>query len=145
MYIAVYDASSAFGTRFSDRLASPIAGQSRLHAIQRRHWVQHSRDCGIDPGATPDIVRQLLRDLPDAITTAREQARTDDENVQQSDVDRRVELTIEQVRKHARAFARQDAAQAWRRMTGTTRTAGARRHTRPPWPVMQRQALVIKT
>ena len=111
----VYDASSAVGTRFSDRLAIPIAGQSRLHAIQPRHWVQHSRDCGIDPGATLDIVRQLLRDLPDAITTAREQARTDDENVQQPDVDRRVELMIEQVRKRARAFAQQDAAQARRR------------------------------
>ena len=111
----VYDASSAVGTRFSDRLAIPIAGQSRLHAIQPRHWVQHSRDCGIDPGATLDIVRQLLRDLPDAITTAREQARTDDENVQQPDVDRRVELMIEQVRKRARAFAQQDAAPARRR------------------------------
>ena len=53
MYIAVYDASSAVGTRFSDRRAIPIAGQSRLHAIQPRHWVQHSRDCGIDPGRDP--------------------------------------------------------------------------------------------
>ena len=104
----------------SDRLAIGLAGQTRLHAIQPRHWVQHSRDCGIDPGATVDIVRQLLRDLPDAITTTREQARTDDENAQQSDVDRRSELTIEQVRKRGRAFARQDAAQARRRMTGTT-------------------------
>ena len=117
----VYDASSPFGTRFSDRLAIGIAGQSRLHAIQPRHWVRHSQECGIDPGTTLDMVRQLLRDLPDAIATGREQARTGDENVLQTDVDRRADATLEHVQKRRRAFAQQDAARARRQ---TVQTAG---------------------
>ena len=118
----VYDASNPFGTDFSDRLALPVAGQARLHSLQPRHWVLHSRDCGIDPGATLDIIRQLLRDLPDAIATAREQARTGDENVLQVHVDRRAKATLEKVQKRRRAFAQQDAAQARRQPAQTTGT-----------------------
>ena len=106
----LYDVANPLGTGYSHRLAITIAGQSQLHTLTPKHWIRHSDQCGIDPDTTLSTLRQLVRDLPDAIATAREYARADDENVLQAHVDRRGEATLEHVRRRGKAFLQLDAA-----------------------------------
>ena len=103
----LYDVANSIGTRYDDSLALPIGGQLRLHAIELRHWARHADDCGLDRDVTFAIVSDAVRDAADAIATAAGAARSEDENLRQDDVDRRVELTLKYAESRSRIFGQQ--------------------------------------
>ena len=100
----LYDVSTPFGTEYENRLAVAIDGKRRLHLITPRTWIRHGEAAGIDAGIALEIVRSVAKQLPDAIQTARQQARSGDENLLQADVDSRIEATVSQLEKRAREF-----------------------------------------
>ena len=103
----VYDASSAAGTKYDKSLAVGMEGVSRVARISPLRWILHSRACGIAPEGTLAIIEDLFRTLPDALCTAREQARTADEVVDQAAVDRRIEATARYVQARERHYRNQ--------------------------------------
>ena len=100
----LYDVANSLGTRYADELALPIGGQRRLHNIRPAHWAHHAEQCGLDREVTFAIVSDAARDAADAIATAAATARTEDENLRQEDVERRVELTLKYAETRARLF-----------------------------------------
>ena len=109
-----YDVSSGIGTRYSSSPDLPIGGSRRGPRITPGHWLRHSRDCGIDGERTLAIVEDLFRILPDALATARDRARDEDENLSPLTVKKRVEATIRHVQAREHAY-RQQAASLQRR------------------------------
>ena len=103
----LYDASSAAGTRYDKGLAVGMEGVSGAHRITPVRWLRHSRACGIPADRTLAMVEDLFRTLPDALATARAEARTVDENVSQAHVDQRVDATIRYVQARERAYRQQ--------------------------------------
>ena len=103
----IYDASSAAGTRYDKSLAVGMEGVSGIHRITPLRWIRHSRACGIPVDRTLAVIDDLFRALPDALATAREQARTTDENVSQTEVDRRVDATVRYVQARERGYRQQ--------------------------------------
>ena len=109
-----YDASSAIGTRYDSSPDLPIGGSRHRHRITPKHWLLHSRDCGIDGERTLAIVDELFRVLPDALAAARDQAREEDENLFPIAVAERIDATIRHVQARERGY-RQQAARLRRR------------------------------
>ena len=103
----VYDASSAAGTKYDKSLALGMEGVHRVDKITPVRWIRHSRACGIAPEGTLAIIEDLFRTLPDALWTAREQARMADEVVNQAAVDRRIEATARYVQARERQYRNQ--------------------------------------
>ena len=103
----LYDASSAAGTRYDKGLAVGMEGVTGTHRITPVRWILHSRACGIPADRTLAVIEDLFRTLPDALATAREQARTIDENVSQAHVDRRVDAAIRYVQARERNYRQQ--------------------------------------
>ena len=100
-----YDVSSTAGTRYTRHLAIRIGGETAIEHIGAHTWTEHARECGIDPAQTLSIVREVARDAPEALATAREAARGEDESDEQVDVDRRAEAIIRHAEKRMRALA----------------------------------------
>ena len=113
----VYDVSSGVGTHLDQTLAIGIARQQSLSRLGPVQWMQHARECGQDEEETLAIVGETARQLPDAITSARERAKTRDENRWQSAVDRRVDAMLAYTATRTKAF--EDTL-------GTMRRKGAR-------------------
>lgn len=107
----LYDFSSAADTPYSPRLAVSMDGVDRPDLITPIRWQEHSRACEVPEDVTYAVIDELFATLPDAVSTAREQARTIDENLLQDDVDRRVDATIAYIRARERAYrSQQDLA-----------------------------------
>ena len=112
----LYDVANSIGTRY-DTLALPISGQLQLHAIEPRHWARHANDYGLNRDVTFAILSDAVRDATDAIATAAATARSEDENLRQDDVDRRVELTLKYAETRSRVFRQQLEGYRGRRKT----------------------------
>ena len=113
----VYDISSGIGTCLDQTLAIGIARQQALSRLGPVQWMQHAKECGQNEEATLAIVGETVRQLPDAITSARERAKTRDENRWQGAVDRRVDAMLACTATRTKVF--EDAR-------GTMRRKGAR-------------------
>ena len=111
----LYDASSAAGTRYDKGLAVGMEGVTGNDRITLVRWIRHSRACGVPADTTLAMIEDLFRTLPDALATARKQARTIDETVSRTDVDRRVEATLRHVQARERNY-RQQLQRAERRV-----------------------------
>ena len=109
----VYDVSSGIGTHLDQALAIGIARQQALSRFGPVQWMQHARECAQDEEETLAIVGDTARQLPDAITSARERAKTRDENRWQGAVDRRVNAMLKYAATRAKAF--EDALRSMRR------------------------------
>ena len=94
-----YDTSSTIGTRFKPSLAIGIAGKTDPEQIGPDDWIEHARRCGVDPGHTLSLVREIVRNTPEALAAARETARAFDEHCEQDDVDRRAEALMRHAEK----------------------------------------------
>ena len=116
-----YDVSSAIETIYDKTLAIGIAKARILQRIGPRQWITHAQQCGLDPDYTLEIVRETVRDAPEAIAAAREAARTEDENRLQATVDHRMEKLVEYTRSRQREFASQETRRA--KKNAATRTA----------------------
>ena len=103
----LYDASSAAGTRYDKGLAVGMEGVTGIDRITPVRWLLHSRACGIPADRTLAVIEDLFRTLPDALATARQHARTIDENVSQTHVDQRVDATIRYVQARERNYRQQ--------------------------------------
>ena len=64
----------------------------------------HASECDLDPDETIEIVRATARRMPDAVTQARDEARSRDENKAQATVDWRVTEILRYVGARHRAF-----------------------------------------
>ena len=107
----LYDFSSAADTRYSPCLAVSMDGVDRPDLITPTRWQEHSRACGVPEDVTYAVIDELFATLPDAVSTAREQAKTIDENLLQDDVDRRIDATIAYIQARERAYrSQQDLA-----------------------------------
>ena len=113
----MYDVSSAVGTYLSGELAIGVVREKNLTGIGPRQWLAHARLCGLDPDHTLEIVRETVRNAPEAVAAARETVRGHDENRYQGSVDRRAEELVHYARKRRRVFEEQEA----RRLTRRTR------------------------
>lgn len=100
----LYDAGSAIGTSNDSSPDVPIGGNRRRDRIMPRHWLLHSRDCGIDGDGTLAIVDEVSRALPDALAAARDQAREEDENLFPLAVAERIDATIGHVQARERTY-----------------------------------------
>ncbi len=88
----IYDASSCIGVGIlRAELAIGIAKQKRLSGIGQRQWEAHARECGERREGVLTLVEEVMRNAPLALAQAREDARTEDENRVQTEVDRRVD------------------------------------------------------
>lgn len=105
----LYDVSSSAGLRYTSRLAVSMDGVDRPDLITPTRWNQHSNACALPADITFAVIDELFGALPDALSTARAQAQTSDENLSQADVDRRVDATIGYVRARERAYLEQQA------------------------------------
>lgn len=104
----MYDVSSAIGTYLDQRLAIGIARQQNLAGIGTRQWFAHAGQCDLDPDHTLEIVRETVRDAPDAIAAARGTVRDRDENRYQHSVNRRAEELIDYARTRRRVFQEEE-------------------------------------
>ena len=100
----VYDVSSGIGTHLDQALAIGIARQQSFSRLGPVQWMQHARECEQDTEETLAIVGEMTRLLPDAITSARERAKTRDENRWQGTVDRRIEAMLDYTAARAKVF-----------------------------------------
>ena len=89
----VYDVSSGSAVRGQIDFDLPfgIAGKHKFEEIGPIQWITHAKRTGQDPDVVIATVNATMRDLPEAIASARDSARTEDENVDQGAVDTRVE------------------------------------------------------
>ena len=113
----MYDVSSVIGIRLDRRLAIGIARQHALAGIGRRQWLAHAEQCGLDPEHTLALVRETVRDAPEAIAAARDTVRARDENGNQHAVDRRAEALIGYARTRRRVFGEEDSRRSRRAET----------------------------
>ena len=92
----VYDFSSGVGIkqRVTYQLAMSIAGQHAFEHIGPIQWIEHARRNNQDPADVIAIVDDVVRDTPEAVATARDSARDEDENIRQGAVDTRAEKLI---------------------------------------------------
>ena len=135
----MYDVSSAIGTYLDRRLAIGIARPQNLAHIGTRQWLAHARQCDLDPDRTLEIVREAVRDAPEAIAAARETVRGRDENRYQDSVDRRAEELIhyactrrgvfqeEEARRFTKPANKGETPPARNRAMGQTTRGGAER------------------
>ena len=103
----LYDVSSAIEGIASNRLAIRIGRQQLFDRIEPSHWMQHAQACDIDPFVMLETVRRTARLMPDALASARDHARSEDENKDQREVNRRIEATIAYARERALVFESQ--------------------------------------
>ena len=116
MLAPLYDASSAAGTRYSTALAVGMAGITQADRITPIRWLRHSAACGVPPDITMAAIDGLFHVLPDALTTARAQARDGDEHLSRTAVEDRVEATIRHVQARERSWRQQQAGAERRRV-----------------------------
>ena len=102
----MYDVSSGVGLErmIEFKMAIGIARQSNFQKIGPVQWLEHAKRTKQDGESMLAIVTQTLANLPDALATARQQARTEDENRDQQAVDRRVEAMLAYVTKRRRVW-----------------------------------------
>ncbi len=115
----VYDVSSGSAVRKQITFDLPfgIAGKHRFEEIGPIQWITHARNSGQDPDVVIATVNDVFRGLPDAIASARDRARTEDENIDQRAVDRRVEDLLDWAARRTRG---------WETMLGQARAKRAR-------------------
>ena len=115
----VYDVSSGSAVRRQITFDLPfgIAGKHRFEEIGPIQWVTHARNTGQDPDVVIATVNDVIRDLPEAIASARDRARSEDENIDQLAVDRRVEDLLDWAARRKRG---------WETMLGQAREKRAR-------------------
>ena len=115
----VYDVSSgsAVRRRITFDLPFGIAGKHRFEEIGPIQWITHARNTGQDPDVVIAIVNDVVRGLPEAIASARDRARSEDENIDQLAVDRRVEDLLDWAARRKRG---------WETMLGQARAKRAR-------------------
>ena len=99
-----YDVSSSVGTHYAHLLAIGVAGKEALEQIGEDDWVEHARRCGCDPGHTLSLVRDTVRQIPQAVAAARDAAREHDDNLDQDSVDRRAEAIMRHAEERSRAL-----------------------------------------
>ena len=93
----VYDVSSgsAVRTQITFDLPFGIAGQHKFQEIGPIQWITYAQHTGQDRDVIIAAVNETIRDLPEAIASARESARNEDENIDQAAVNARVEDLLE--------------------------------------------------
>ena len=99
----IYDFSSQCGVpRTGDALTIGIAGTTRAWDVDERTWRELARECRLDPEETVLTVRETASQAADALATAREEARGDDEWKEPQITDQRIEAVISAARKYAK-------------------------------------------
>ncbi|MDD9981592.1 MAG: HipA domain-containing protein [Gammaproteobacteria bacterium] len=99
----IYDFSSQCGVpRTGDALTIGIAGVVRAWDVREGTWRELAKDCRLDPDETVSTVRDIARRAAEALATARDEARGQDEWKDPQITDRRIEAVIGAVRKYAR-------------------------------------------
>lgn len=109
MLAPLYDASSAAGTQYNKGLAVGMEGTTQADRVTPIRWLRHSNVCGIPPDITMAAIDGLLHLLPDALTTARAEARDVDQHLSRTAVEDRVEATIRHVQARERTYRQQQA------------------------------------
>ena len=104
-----YDVSSVLGSTYDKTLAIGIAGARTLHDIGPKQWITHAEQCDIDREHTLAIVRETLRNAPQALDQARTLAHAEDENRLQATVDRRMEKLIAYTLARGQEFTSREA------------------------------------
>ena len=102
----VYDVSSGSAVRAQITFDLPfgIAGKHKFAEIGPVQWITHATRTGQDPDVVLATVNETIRDLPEAIASARESARSEDENVDQRAVDTRVEDLLDWATRRKRGW-----------------------------------------
>ena len=113
----LYDVSSSIGNPVvSNHLATGVGGRKAYGEIRPAHWVRHAKHCRLDPEETLETVRRVSGKLPGALEEARDAARGEDDNREQSSVDRRVERVLRHARGTRDRFERMLEARTRRRV-----------------------------
>lgn len=104
----VYDVATGIGVdeRIVPNLAIAVGGEREFHRIGPEQWIRHAGECGLVPGDTLDVVTEILRVLPEAVSEARRQAAVEDECRDQPRVDRRIEGVLRWLNRRAEAWDR---------------------------------------
>ena len=122
----LYDVSSSVGNPVvSNHLAIGVGGRKAFGEIRPPHWVQHAKRCRLDPEETLQTVRGIAGKLPGALEEARDAARDEDDNREQSSVDRRMEQVLRHARGARERFERLLEARARRRANPPGGPSGA--------------------
>ena len=102
----VYDVSSGSAVRGQIDFDLPfgIAGKHKFEEIGPIQWITHAKRTGQDPDVVIATVNATMRDLPEAIVSARDSARTEDEKVDQGAVDTRVEDLLDWTTRRKRGW-----------------------------------------
>lgn len=101
-----YDVSSAVGTKLSKDLAFGIGGQRLPARIGAPQWVEHARRCKIDSEEALAAVAEVAEVLPDAFAQAIQEAKGQDENIEQRIVNERAGKTLRYVQARCAEFER---------------------------------------
>ena len=115
----MYDVSSGVGIEqtVQFRMAIGIARQNDFRRVGPAQWLEHAQRTGQDRESVLAVVTRTLADLPEALAEARNRARVEDENRNQSAVDQRLEKMLAYIRKRC---------QVWEANLGRMRAKGAR-------------------
>ena len=98
----VYDFSTQCGVpRTGDHLCIAIAGMTRAWDVDQARWRTLAEQCRLDPDETVKTVAETALEAPEALATAREEARRDDEWREPEIVEQRIESTIETALRYA--------------------------------------------
>ena len=116
------------------KLALSVNGIDEPSRIGAKQWIALAERAGVDPEKTIEEVRAVGRALPEAISQARAEARTTDENREQRWVDRRAEATARYAERRARALEHEIGSRARKarpRVTGGANRGSAKRPAKP--------------
>lgn len=94
------------------KLALAVNGIDQPSRIGVKSWTAMAAQAGLDPERTLEEVRAVGRALPGAIAEARSEARTVDENREQTWVDRRVAATLSYAERRARVLEQEIESRA---------------------------------
>ena len=85
-------------------IALSVNGVRQFAKIGPKQYEAMAHSGGVDPDWTMELVRRAARRLPEALHAARDEARSQDENREQTWVDRRVDATIRQTLTRSQEF-----------------------------------------
>ena len=99
----IYDFSSQAGVKgASDSLVIRIGGAWHAHQVDEAHWRRLAERSQLDVGQTLDLVREVVRDTPEALAEAAEQCRQHDEWHAAGTVRQRIDAAIRSAQRYAR-------------------------------------------
>ena len=117
----VYDFSSQCGARRTgDNLSIGVAGMIRAWEVDEAKWRKLAERCRLDAAQTVATAKEVAAQAPEALATAREEGREDDEWKNPEAVERRLESTIKAARRYAQILRVRDAGRRTHEASETT-------------------------